>query len=1627
MASATESSLSSKYQKMTDLEHILKKPDTYIGSIQLTECTEYTTVSAAEGVNIALSTFTHIPALYKLVDEGLVNMRDHVIRQAQAIKDGKPDALPVTSIEVEVDAATGTITMTNDGNGIDIAQHPEHKMWIPEMIFGHLRTSTNYTEDKKEKIVGGKNGFGFKLVLVWSTWGSVETVDHVRGLKYTQEFKANLTEICPPKITKCSKKPYTRISFRPDYTRLGIAGLTPDMTALFTKRVYDIAAVTDRNIRVKYNGSVVPVKDFKQYIGLYIRPDVKRVYEAPSERWEYAVCLTNTDEFAHVSFVNGICTSKGGKHVEYVMGQLLRKLAAYIKTKKKVDVKPATIKEQLTLFLRCDVENPAFSSQTKDELTTTSANFGSACTVSDEFVEKVAKMGVMEAACALTEVKEAKAAKKTDGAKTRTIRGIPKLIDANFAGTEKSGQCTIIFCEGDSAKAGIVSGLSKEDRNTIGVYPVKGKFMNVRGEAVKRIAENTEIAEIKRILGLENGRDYTTEDVAKRLRYGKVLFMTDQDLDGSHIKGLGINLFQSEWPTLTHIPGFIGFMNTPILKARKGQQERVFYNEGEFEAWKSGATASEAGVMDVATWNIKYYKGLGTSTGREFKEYFEHKRIVDFAHTGESSDNAIDLVFNKKRADDRKEWLSTYNRADHLDTSHKHVSYEDFMTREMKHFSVYDNQRSIANGMDGLKISLRKILFAAFKKGGLKTEIKVAQFSGYVSEHSGYHHGEASLNAAIVGMAQNFVGSNNINLFEPNGQYGCIDPETPVLLWDGKIEKAKNIKVGDKLIGDDGGCRTVSKLTDGVDEMYEVSNGNMDNYIVNSHHILTMSFSGHKTIFWKPSSKSWFMNYFDDATKTAKYVSSRTSDSVNGTHLNKSHLTKQEAYEKMVEFSKTIPDVNVFDINVQQYLSLPKSAKQHVKGVVNTSVVQWKEQELPIDPYILGLWLGDGMSKCNAFASMDSEIIKSWAVWTDMVGCEICHVKNIPPHESHSFYIRRRGSSTGKATAIGDPAHSRANCIGCTTSKHVCAACDWTFEKRNDSIKGDGKKSNGHNVVRLNPVVALFKKHNLYNNKHVPIEYIVNSEENRLKLLAGMIDTDGCLKKQKDCYSYRISQCEKRKHLLESFRIIAGSLGFRAKISTLPDGIFDLSITGDNIHKIPVKLPRKQIPYQIRMKKYGAHKIEIKSIGRGAFCGWNIDKNERFLLGDFTITHNTRLQGGKDSASERYIFTQLNPITRLIYRTEDDAVLEYLDDDGQLVEPTFYAPVVPMVLINGTKGIGTGFSTDIMCHNPLQVIDYVKAMLLKKPEAEWGTIEPYYRGFKGSITAIPSTTTANKFLIRGLHQVDADKKQVRVTELPIGYWTEDFKKHLEALIETNAIKDYVDMSTDTVVDFTVTFPATSNALMDSTTVVDHGCCTPVEKLLKLYTTESTSNMHLFDSHDQLKKFGNVYDIVREYYATRLSLYGKRKAHQLAAMASELRLLSNKARYIQELLDGSIDLRRKRSEELVAMLKAKGYDAISQGDRSEGGDYKYLLKLPMDSVSEENVQKLLKEKEQKDSQHATLQSTSIEQLWLGDLAELRAEYVKQEEARLLAVCKHNATTTSTSTATKGKKVVKAKKE
>ena len=344
---SAELDITNKYQQKNEKQHILDNPDTYIGSVEIIDSPMWVLQELNNEIKIVEKHIKYIPGLFKLFDEGIVNCRDHFIRMQQAIKNNTENTLPVTFIDISIEN-NGNIIMMNDGNGIDIVKHPEYNVWIPELIFGHLRTSTNYNKNEK-KIVGGKNGFGFKLALVWSTIGSVETVDHIRGLKYKQEFKNNLDVICPPEITSFkNKKPYTKVTFTPDYKRFGIDNMDDDIIALLKKRVYDVAAVTDKSLKVKYNSIQIPIKTFKNYTDLYLgntdESNCKKVYEENGERWEYLIALSPTHEFIQVSFVNGIHTSKGGKHVEYILNQVTRKLIEYIEKKKKIVVNSTIIK-----------------------------------------------------------------------------------------------------------------------------------------------------------------------------------------------------------------------------------------------------------------------------------------------------------------------------------------------------------------------------------------------------------------------------------------------------------------------------------------------------------------------------------------------------------------------------------------------------------------------------------------------------------------------------------------------------------------------------------------------------------------------------------------------------------------------------------------------------------------------------------------------------------------------------------------------------------------------------------------------------------------------------------------------------------------------------------------------------------------------------------------------------------------------------------------------------------------------------------------------------------------------------------------------------------------------------------
>lgn len=765
------SDLSSAYVKKTHREHILSLPDTYIGSIETADDDVYLHSDAADGnAGFTLNKISVNPGFYKLIDELIVNAHDQVVRLR-----GRGSQNPVKKISITCDAQHFAIE--NDGESIDVAEHPEHKTWIPQMIFGELLTSSNY-DPKEKKLVGGKNGYGVKLVNIFASEMKLLVNDNTRLLSYNQTFSDNMTKVGTP-VIKALKKPATTsvsVEWRPDFARFGMTEIPEGMRRLIERRVYDLAMTVGKDVKVSWNGQLVKCRSLTDYAKAYGCETV--VYETPNDRWHIAIGDSPSDKQFSMSFVNGIWTSKGGTHVDAVFSQVVNHIVEYLETKKKVKVKPSLVRDHVAVFIVSMIENPSFTSQTKETLTTKLSAFGSSPKMSEDALKKVvSKLGIVPKILEAQSAKDAKDNSKTDGKKQSRITGIPKLDDAVMAGTKESVKCTLILTEGDSAKAMALSGLSQEQRKFFGVYPLKGKILNVKDTSDAKVEQTKEIAELKKIIGLTSGKKYTD---TKDLRYGSIMIMTDQDLDGSHIRGLLINLFHELWHELIAIPGFLTYMATPIVKAQKARggakgdvDARVFYTQYEYEQWRlgEGKNAGSGGGSGTSggAWKVKYYKGLGTSTRDEAKDYFGKVNAVKFDYTDET-DVSIDLAFNKQRADDRKEWLKGYDRTALVPAGNK-VPYNDFIHKDLIHFSYYNLERSIPSVMDGLKTSQRKILFAAFKRN-LIHEIRVAQFAGYVSEHTGYHHGEASLNETITGMAQDFMGSNNIPWLVPQGQFG---------------------------------------------------------------------------------------------------------------------------------------------------------------------------------------------------------------------------------------------------------------------------------------------------------------------------------------------------------------------------------------------------------------------------------------------------------------------------------------------------------------------------------------------------------------------------------------------------------------------------------------------------------------------------------------------------------------------------------------------------------------------------------------------------------------------------------------------------------------------------------------
>lgn len=1125
------------YQKKTQLEHILLRPDSYIGSIE--PDTRSIWVLSEEETMVERE-ITFVPGLYKIFDEIVVNAADNKQRDAS-----------MKCIKVEIDDIEGTISVFNDGKGIPIQVHKQHGIYIPELIFGHLLTSSNY-DDTQKKVTGGRNGFGAKLTNIFSKEFIVETADGTN--RYTQKFTANMAEKHTPKITKCSEE-WTKITFKPDLEKFGMDKLDSDILSLMKKRVYDLAGCTDKSVSVYLNGKKIAFKKFSDYVKMYLsKDDAVTIYEEPDDRWQ--VCVSISDgHFQQVSFANSISTWKGGSHVKHVTDSIVKKLGEEIQKKHKSSkLKPVHIKNHLWVFVNALIENPTFDSQTKENLTSRANTFGSKCELSPAFHKKVLKCGVVDNITSWAKFKEKKDLKKNDGKKKEKITGIPKLEDASKAGGKYASKCTLILTEGDSAKALAMSGIGVIGREYYGVFPLKGKLLNVRDCKTSQVTNNNEISYLKQILGLQNGKNY---DNTNALRYGHVMIMTDQDHDGSHIKGLLINFFHTFWPSLLRIPGFLTQFITPIIRAKKGKRVTSFYTLHDYMEWKSSMSSKEA-----KTWHIKYYKGLGTSTSKEAKEYFGalDRHNIEFEWGGDSDleNSKIELVFSKKKADDRKHWLEAFEPGTFMDYSEfrSAVTYAEFIDNEFIHFSNADNVRSIPSLMDGLKPGQRKIIFGCFKKKVIK-EIKVGQLSGIISQLAAYHHGEMSLTGTIVNLAQDFVGSNNINLLLPIGQFG---------------------------------------------------------------------------------------------------------------------------------------------------------------------------------------------------------------------------------------------------------------------TRHV---------------------------------------------------------------------------------------------------------------------------------------------------------------------------------------------GGKDCASARYIFTALNPLARLVFHPDDDHVLKYLDDDGTIVEPEWYAPIIPMVLVNGVDGIGTGWSTNIPNFNPMDLVKCLRMLILGEVDS-WENlpdIMPWYAGFNGKIE---SCSKEQSFNVEGVLEIISEN-QLRITELPLRKTTESYKEFLDKLCEDekSLISEYESYNTDVTIEFVISL--SEGTTFDSMDYEDW------LKYFKLTSTITLSNMVLFDKRGCLRKFASPQEIIGHFYDTRLEIYGQRKTWLHQELLVVVRRLQNKARFIQEVVDGTFVVSKRKKMEMLQDLVDRGYEAFSTKPVTEQNDgdsdaevealarsdyedgYNYLLSMKLWSLTEERISALKLDCELKEKSLRELLALSPSDLWNRDL-DLFVEAYEEHEAQ-----------------------------
>lgn len=751
-------SKSKQYQQLDPISHILKRPDMYCGSTRFRKESHYV---ANDKFEISRQIINTCPAILRIFIEVLSNATDNVERS-------KKENIPCTKIKVSIDKETGKTSVWNDGDIVPVELNKEQNCYNHSLIFGRLLTGSNY-DDEEDRIVAGRNGLGSKLCNVFSSEFTVEGCDPVNGKILTQTWTNNMRDTQGPvvKTTKLQKG-YTCVTWTPDFSQFGLKKYSSDIIKLYTRHVIDASMIS--KVTVSLNDTIIQVNNLSKYSALYSSPTDEKLYIKTDD---CEIVLTPCIDYEAISFVNGVFTKLGGQHVDSWGEAIFRPIVDKFnsKNKKSPKINISDVKQFFRLFVVATVIRPEFDGQDKNKLESPAVP----AIVKSSQLNGVMKWSVMEQIQDIIRSKEMLVLKKSE--KTKKVVKIDGYDPANNAGGKKSDECTLIVCEGLSAKTYAVAGIEqgvygKAGRDWYGILPLTGKILNTRNAAPTVIAANKVVTNIIKALGIKHGVDYTISQNYKTLNYGKLMVMTDADCDGIHIEGLLMNLIHSLFPSLLERKSsFVVSMKTPIARVfikGKNKDDLLFYDERRFNDWLS----QQSGKV-----NVKYYKGLGTTKTEDVPDTFGLK-MVEYSQDDQTT-SSMNKVFHKDKADLRKDWLSQYSPLTNtfsLDDQKNFTSMNitDFIDGEMIKFSHADCARSIPSGIDGLKESQRKILYAV-RKRNLKysgTSLKVAQLSGYTAEHSNYHHGEQNLQDTIVGMAHEFPGSNNIPLLYRDGQFG---------------------------------------------------------------------------------------------------------------------------------------------------------------------------------------------------------------------------------------------------------------------------------------------------------------------------------------------------------------------------------------------------------------------------------------------------------------------------------------------------------------------------------------------------------------------------------------------------------------------------------------------------------------------------------------------------------------------------------------------------------------------------------------------------------------------------------------------------------------------------------------